>query len=308
MATVIRPFEPSDETEVRRVMEAALAVDRYPGFDAWELEQELVSIVGFAGGPMAARLAFEDGGLCGYVSPRHDDLTVHPEFRRRGHGRRLLAAGLELVAAAGEAEISLYAPADGPGRSFAEAMGMRHTSSLWRMDLPSDVEVPAPAFPEDVVARPYGDWLPIERLVAVMNDCFASHPTPVSWTVEAVVHSQAQPGFDTDGTLLLCSAGAEGEPIGFARAVLGPEESGPSGRAGEVRAIGVMPDWRGRGLGRELLRWGVARLRSQGVALVHLTVEAQNERALGLYERTGFVRAIEWPHWTLPVATKVPGL
>jgi ribosomal protein S18 acetylase RimI-like enzyme len=64
----------------------------------------------------------------------------------------------------------------------------------------------------------------------------------------------------------------------------------------------VLPAWRGRGLGRELLRWGVTELRGRGAGPIELSVEAQNERATGLYRAHGFEPAIEWPHWVLPVS------
>ena len=306
MTTAIRPLERADEAALRRVMETALEFDRFPGFTAWELEQELVSLLGFTG-PEGPIVAEEDGFLCGYVSPRHDDLTVDPSCRRRGHGRRLLEAAVRQAAAAGGTDIALYAPAEGPGRAFAEAMGMRYRSSLWRMDLPVGTPVPGPSFPEDIVARIYGDWLPLPQHVALLNDAFASHPTPVSWTVEAVAYAQARPDFDPSGTLLVCPAQDPERPVGFVRAVLaGPDEAGRPG--GEIRVVGVLPEWRRRGLGRELLRWGVARLREQGVATIQLTVEAENEHALELYRRTGFEPAIEWPHWTIATGATIPGV
>jgi ribosomal protein S18 acetylase RimI-like enzyme len=68
---------------------------------------------------------------------------------------------------------------------------------------------------------------------------------------------------------------------------------------GYVTMIGVLPTWRGRGLGRELLRWSVGYLRDRGAQLIELSVEAANDRATELYRRHGFVPTIEWPNWTL---------
>jgi mycothiol synthase len=289
-------------------MEAALAADRYPGFSAWDLDQEALSIVGFAGNSAGAALAVEGGLVCGYVNPRHDDLTVHPAHRRRGLGRRLLSAGLELAAADGEELLTLFVPLVGPGRAFAEAMGMAYRSSLWRMDLPAGVPVPEPSFPAAVVSRNFGDWLPIERYVALLNAAFADHPTPLRWTPDVIALAHARPDFDPGGVLLLCPAESPGEPIGFARTLMGPPEEGGGGSVGEIRAIGVLAEWRGHGLGRELLRWGVAHLRGRGAATVKLSVEARNELALGLYRRNGFEATVEWPNWTLPVGARVPGL
>jgi len=175
----IRPFREDDEAALRNVMKEALAVDAFPGFSAWDLDCEAVSIMGAPGG---VAVAIEDGVVCGYVSPRHEDLTIHPQFRRRGHGRRLLAAGLDLAAKAGWEEIRLYVPLGGAGPAFAGAMGMIYRSSLWRLDLAPETTVPEPVFPDDVVVRTLGDWLPLERFVDLLNDSFAEHPGPVSWT------------------------------------------------------------------------------------------------------------------------------
>jgi GNAT superfamily N-acetyltransferase len=49
----------------------------------------------------------------------------------------------------------------------------------------------------------------------------------------------------------------------------------------------------------------VAELRARGAGRIQLTVEAANELALGLYRRTGFEPAVEWPHWTRSVAAHV---
>ena len=44
MSAGIRPFRSEDEPALRRVMEAALEVDAYPGFNAWDLDHEASSI------------------------------------------------------------------------------------------------------------------------------------------------------------------------------------------------------------------------------------------------------------------------
>jgi mycothiol synthase len=290
---IVRPYEPADEPAIRRVMMASLVSDEFPGVTEWDIDLQLLSI---RGRPEGVAVAVEDGTITGYVSPRHDDLTVDPERRRRGHGRRLIDAGLAIAAREGFGELRLWVPRTGPAEAFATAVGMRYTSSLWRLALPAATPVPAPAFPSDVVATGFGPWLPLEQWVDLLNASFAGHPGPVGWTVEQVRARHAQPDFDPSTIQLLCPVDAPLEPVAFARVALEPAtETG--GRVGDVALVGVLPEWRGRGLGRELLRWAVADLRARGAGTVILNVEAENDRAMGLYRRTGFEPDIEWPHW-----------
>jgi RimJ/RimL family protein N-acetyltransferase len=52
--------------------------------------------------------------------------------------------------------------------------------------------------------------------------------------------------------------------------------------------MGLLPAWRGRGLGRALLEGTLARARRAGLLRVELEVYASNPVAIALYERCGF--------------------
>ena len=54
--------------------------------------------------------------------------------------------------------------------------------------------------------------------------------------------------------------------------------------------IGLLPAFRGRGLGARLAAAAIAAARSRGVERIELEVFASNARAIALYERLGFVR------------------
>ncbi|HZP67048.1 MAG TPA: GNAT family N-acetyltransferase [Rudaea sp.] len=54
--------------------------------------------------------------------------------------------------------------------------------------------------------------------------------------------------------------------------------------------MGLLPDYRGRGIGKDLLTACLAKARDNGITRVELEVRADNQRALNLYERMGFVR------------------
>jgi mycothiol synthase len=301
----VRSFRPGDEAGIRRVMEASLATDGIPGFQASDIDRSITRI---PIDPEGTVVAVEDGEIAGYCIPRHDDLTVDPGRRRRGHGRRLVEAALGIVRARGIPHLNLYAPTHLEAtRAFIEALGFRYHSSLWELRLEEGSPTPAPAFPAGVAVRGYAGEADLAAYTSLMNLTFADHPTPVSWSEDLVRAVHAVPDFDPGDILLLTPAGRPGELIGFIRVETVPAEETEADRLeGYVALIGVLPEWRGRGLGRQLLYWGIARLRERGAGAVELSVQALNERATRIYTAAGFVPVIEWPQYVLPVDAALP--
>jgi mycothiol synthase len=294
----VRTFRTGDETAIRQIMEASLRTDSIPGFEQGDIERSLSRV---PADPEGALLALEGDRVVGYCIPRHDDLTIHPDARRRGHGSRLVAAARELVAGRGLPYLMLHGPTHLAGtRAFIEAMGASYHSSLWLFELPAGTPVPAPSFPEGFTTRTLSPDMDLADLVTLMNGTFADHPTPLSWPLETVRLVHGLPEFDPQGILLVAPPGEPEQPIAFTKV----EYSADPGEdpQGWVGLIGVMPAWRGRGLGRGLLHWGVAYLRGRGAVKIELSAEAMNERATGIYRRAGFVPTIEWPHYILPVS------
>jgi mycothiol synthase len=299
----VRPFHPEEDAPaVRAIMEASLANDAIPGFIRADIDRALVRMVPDPGGTLVA--VDDDGVIVGYCTPRNDDLTVRPDARRRGHGRRLVHAAIPLVRERGLTELQLYVPLHLPGsNAFARAMGMTYRSSLWQFELPARRPVPPPAFGSDLVIR---RWDPardtdFDAWATFMLAAFEGHPTPMSWTAAVLRHVHAAPDFDASGILLVAEAADPAHLVAFTRVELFDAERPAGERTGDVGLIGVLPAWRRRGLGRELLRWGIHELRGRGAGRIELSVEAANDRATALYRAHGFEPAIKWPHWVLPV-------
>src|ERR1035438_9627242 len=80
-------------------------------------------------------------------------------------------------------------------------------------------------------------------------------------------------------------AAEDGRMAGFA-IVEWTEESG--GVAGYIQTIEVSPDWRGQGIGKELLRRLEGSARAAGAEDIWLHVDAENAAAIRLYEANGY--------------------
>jgi mycothiol synthase len=292
----VRPFQPADMPAILELELASFDLAPVPGASramvAWMIDR--IALV-----PDSTLVAVENGRVVGQCTPRVDSLTVHPDFRRHGHGRRLVEAARAQVARTGMAELSLWGDRTRPDAAgFIDALGATYRSSLWQFVLPADRPVPAAVFPADVTVRPIHPGTDDRPFVALINRAFEDHPSPLSWPLTYISQIHARPDFDPSGILLVASVADPERLVGCCRTLELPGDDGR--RRGEIGIVGLLPEWRGRGLGRQLLRWGIGYLRSVGLSKIELSVEARNERALGLYRQEGFVAGVEWPHFVLP--------
>ena len=128
----------------------------------------------------------------------------------------------------------------------------------------------------EFTVRPAGDEdrLPLARLFATVaeeRDGIASEP-PID--VEARAAS-----WRLEGTLV---AVAGDEPIGSVHVEVSRFGFGDLGMA-------VAREWRGRGVGSELVQAAIAWARGQGLHKLSLQVFPHNEAAIALYRKFGFV-------------------
>ena len=290
----IRPARPEDAAPILAAMLAALDRGEYEGIDRHYLEE---SAARFEVEPGIAAVAVDEGRVAGWIAPLHFDLTVDLPYRRRGHATRLLVAGRTLATTAALGSLLLWVPRRPGAEAVARATGFRPHSSLWQLRLPPATHAVPPVFPGDVHVRPIIPGTDDGAFVDLVNDTFREHPTPLRLGLAQVRRVHGRPGFDPGTILLMTTADDPARLIGFCRIAL-HEDTGHA--LGEVKHVGVRREHRGRGLGRELVRWGVDEARRRGAADVLLSVEGENEGALRLYESLGFERDTEWPRWVAP--------
>ena len=155
---------------------------------------------------------------------------------------------------------------------------------LWTQDELPDLELP-----QGFSVRSFepGDT---PLLTRVQNDAFTG-----SWgfspnTEEQIEYRVNMPNTSKSGILFLF----EGDrPAGHCWTVMVPAENGIKGMIG---MIGVVPEYRGKGVSRHILHAGMEYLRSTGLSEIGLEVDGNNGPAVGLYKSTGF-KTVGERHW-----------
>ena len=244
--------------------------------------------------------AFDRDELLAFICPEFKVVVVRPDRRREGIGRALVELGIDMERDRRRPEVLLgRLPHDADAKAFLIATGFAPHSVLWDLELPSRQAVAEPAWPKGHRARSFQSPDDVGPWVALFNSAFADHATPLQLDESFIAAGLDDPAIDDADTLLV--ADADGDLVGFC-ATAPDRRDGVVGERGEIWTIGVRPDRQGRGLGRQLLRWGVRRLRDLDVEHVHLSVNGRNEHALRLYEDEGFVRVRTRERWARPVA------
>ena len=284
----IRTFQPTDADALSALLRASLASGEQAGHTTGDVE----SIIGSFSALRHLLVAALDGEPVGLISPIHRFIVVRSDVRRRGIGRALVDAAEADSAQSPDGPVILFPPHNSAtALSFLQAVDFQYDHSLWRFQLDPKRHEPLPMLPSDVLLTTYHDD-DLAAYVDLINMAFLDHPVPLHVTRDQIEHIHAAPNFDAANVALIRTM--SDELVGFC--VTGSHRSDET-IVGTVNLLGVRRKFRGRGLGRYLLIWGIERLRSLGIGHIELAVEAENENAVGLYRSVGFDPVEEWPQW-----------
>jgi len=268
------------------------------------------------GGDTDARhlLASQDGRLVGYghidvtdtVEGSAAELAVHPDARRRGIGRMIVA---RMIDETPDGRLRLWAHGQHPGAAaLARDLGFHRERVLWQMRRSLFTSLPVPELPEGIRLRTFVPGQDEQAWTEVNNRAFADHPDQGHWSIEEIRTREQEPWFDPQGFLLaervsierseerseLDSQRESGELVGFHWTKVHGGKNTDNGHVhepiGEVYVVGVDPAAQGTGLGPALTLAGLRHLRSRGLSQAMLYVDESNTRAIALYERLGFAR------------------
>jgi len=101
-----------------------------------------------------------------------------------------------------------------------------------------------------------------------------------AWSPELVVAEVSHP----DNYYLVARESMDQPVVGYA-GLRAPRQGGD---CGDIQTLAVVPEHRGQGVGSLLMRALLDEAASRGVGTIFLEVRADNDIALGIYERLGF--------------------
>ncbi len=230
------------------------------------------------------------GGVIGYVGVNVELALgravvsgyVEPEQRRRGFGGALYRRAVKRARRAGAGAVHVNVnERDEETGAVLEGHGFTVIRRFVEMEV--DVSALADDMPPRYPIRGMRDG-EAARLADIQNRSFDG-----SWgfspnSAEEIAHKTSNPEARDDIWLAM-----DGErTAGYCW--MGTERSGENDQPrGRVTMIGVDADYRGQGVGRDLLRAGLAHARDHGLGTVRLTVDGENRTAHNLYVSMGFV-------------------
>ena len=254
------------------------------GDDAWRARATA------GDGRFAAAWATDGDTLVAYAERNRDDVAGHHRLALLAApdaGARLVDLGAPLLnrlLTGHEDEVRWWiSDADARHEEIAARTGLRLFRRLHQMrvtlPLPADVVAAEPA----CTVRPFRPGVDEDALLAVNRRAFARHPEQGRMTREQLDARLAEPWFDPAGCLL--HDDEDGNLNGFCWTKTFADAEPP---LGEIHVICVDPAAAGHRLGGALTVAGLDHLARTGLRDGVLFVEADNDRAIRLYERLGF--------------------
>lgn len=233
----------------------------------------------------------------GWVFEGLADVRVHPAFRGRAVGRRLL----DLV----EGRASEQGSRDGflrqnvtslnrSARALLDARGYVYSHHYARLELRLEERPEVPERPARLTIRPYEPGADDARLHDAVNLAWSQYEGE-RWEPESLERWLENTASETFDPTTWHLAVEDDRVVAFCLCEC-------YGELGWVQYLGTLPEERGRGLGKLLLLHAIAAYHDRGIERVGLTVSSSNvPAARALYEGVGMREVLRYDNLKKPV-------
>jgi mycothiol synthase len=222
----------------------------------------------------------------------HSYGNVHPDYRRRGIGTRLVRATEARLVERARTEIQpdrplfilRYIPDTNTGDiALLEAEGYQPVRYFYEMRIDLDGPIEPPRFPDGISLRPFDQARDAQAVYRADMDAFSGHWGFSEFSFDKWAHEFIErPDFDPS-LLLIAWHGPD-----IAGLCLNYPWRDAQAEIGFVDDLGVLQAYRRRGLGLALLRESFRRFQKRGYRQANLFVDTGNAtNALALYKRAG---------------------
>jgi mycothiol synthase len=214
------------------------------------------------------------------------DCLIHPQHRKKGIASELFWHAIQHAKTAGSRVVQICIPEINiAAKNMASRLGLRFIRPFieMRLDL-NNIQLPD-VKPAEYIIRSlrHGE---VDRLTDIQNRSFAD-----AWgfnpnTRDEIAYRINLSSCSPEDIIMVYLAD---KPVGYCwtRRFI-EEESAAEHIKGEIHMIGVDPDFRRQGIGRNVLLAGLSHLKRKGITIVGLTADGEDRAAHRLYESVGF--------------------
>ncbi len=213
------------------------------------------------------------------------DCMVHPRHRKRGVASALVREAVVHAENEHSRVVQVCIPESNlTAKTCASRLGFKFIRRFMEMKLDLGRGRLPTADPIGYIIRHF-DPAEADRLAKIQNRAFAD-----SWgfnpnTTDEIAYRTGL-GCSAENIIL---AEVNGRPIGYCwTQLLKEDDRTADGMQGVIHMLGVDPDFRRRGIGRNVLLAGLWHLKRNGVTLVRLTADGEEAAVLRLYQSVGF--------------------
>jgi mycothiol synthase len=164
-------------------------------------------------------------------------------------------------------------------RNILEKLGFSTQRYAWLLRR-FDQHTVLPIFPEGYAVKPFSKGNDEEAWCNISNKAFSIFNWHTDITPDSVKVDETSDFYIKDGMLMLWNGDT---PVGIVTVGKDPYEG-----VAEIGPIAIMPEYQGKGLGRNLLRAALKISETAGFTTAVLSVNGENKRAADLYLSEGF--------------------